>query len=324
MNMNDIIVNLFVIFAVSASAELTPGYATSGGRQAPYEPSGWRPSGPEFRYPSLTTQSSVDLRSQDVYLPPARPESRAFAQASLNIQLPPLEGRQPFEERQLNPEQRSRVPDPSFTGFKSEPSSPGQQSSYSPPPSGDAASPSRQRSSNSDQFSYLPPSLSQYRSQQQGYLTPPQEFRAIPYSEYGPPPQQFGAPSPPQEYGPPSPPQEYGPPTTEATTSEQPTTTEALETTTTELPEVIDARTEALSENAVDAGERSQKLTQNEEQGIYYIYHPSGQLQRIRYTTNDDQEGMVYSAKLRYENVEPINGPIYTYNPETYVFSRIN
>lgn len=384
-NMNEIIINLFVIFAVSASAELRYSRA----QQAPYEPSGWRPSGPEFRYPPLDTQPSIS----ESYIPPARSESRAFAQVTLNTQLPqpsfrsqtpeqqswnserdlessfrsqkppeqptwnsqtnfgpPSQGQNSWNKPQTQPDFRSKVrqqqqvnpqiSNPTRTSrisgqFSDSPAlNQDQSSSYlppltqnTPPASGPLSSqrttPSGLDYSNADQNSYLPPSNSRYRFQnfqQSSYLTPPQEYRAIPYNEYGPPP---------QEYGPP-PSQEYGPPNNESTTTEEPTTegmtttTEAEETATTELPVVVDARTESLEANALSGEERSQKLTQEGEQGTYYVYHPSGLLQRIRYTTNDDQKGMVYSAKLRYENVEPINGPIYTYDPETYVFKRIN
>lgn len=386
--MNNIITNFFVIFAVSASAELAP----SAAQQAPYLPSGWRPSGPEFRYQS-------------------RPESRAFALASLNVQIPqpssrltlpeqqswdsridfstpsqpqdswnkpqfqpdsrtrtpsqqpafsqssnrdqhsqfPADSRsgspaqQPFNPQSSSPDERPRYPDQisisSAGRFGTRNPEPEQQPSYLPPSASDVrvatgssdnsgSTPSQRGFSNSDQSSYLPPHSSQYRSLSSSlFLSPPEQFRAIPYTEYGPPLRQYKA-APSQEYGPP-PSQEYGPPSSESTTTNQPTTetpttTEVGEATTTELPVIEDARKKETSANAIEGEERSQKLTQNEEQGIYYVYHPSGLLQRISYTTNDDQEGMVYSARLRYENVEPINGPIYTYDPETYVFKKVN
>ncbi|XP_023026735.2 uncharacterized protein [Leptinotarsa decemlineata] len=159
------------------------------------------------------------------------------------------------------------------------------------------------------------------------YGPPPQEYLAPPTQEYGPPPQEYGPP--PQEYGPPS--QEYGPPssgeptTTEAdvTTTEQATTTEASTEATTET--ATEVTTEAESANSLDGEEQYQKLTQPaEEKGVYFIYHPSGLLQRIIYTTNDDRRNMAYTASFKYENVEPITGPVYTYDPNTFAFQRVN
>ncbi|XP_076251561.1 uncharacterized protein LOC143190874 [Rhynchophorus ferrugineus] len=129
----------------------------------------------------------------------------------------------------------------------------------------------------------------------------------VPHTVYGPP-------SPAPSYGPPAPPSpSYGPPP-----SEEPslTTTALPEATTTELP----TTTEALSEsvNVTNA-----KLQQKSDFGVYYIYHPSGLLQRVRYETEDDTKNMAFSARLNYENVEPISGPIYTYDPQSYVFQRI-
>ncbi|CAH1972245.1 unnamed protein product [Acanthoscelides obtectus] len=60
-----------------------------------------------------------------------------------------------------------------------------------------------------------------------------------------------------------------------------------------------------------------------EEMGVYYIYHPTGLLQRVMYATKDDARNMAFSAKLKYKNVEPVSGPIYTYDPETYVFKQV-
>ncbi|KAF7279963.1 hypothetical protein GWI33_006529 [Rhynchophorus ferrugineus] len=68
----------------------------------------------------------------------------------------------------------------------------------------------------------------------------------------------------------------------------------------------------------------SQKIVQdNRDNGEYYIYHPTGLLQRVLYSTEDNPEKMAFSARLKYENVEPISGPIYTYDPVTFVFRRV-
>ncbi|XP_018569798.1 extensin-2-like [Anoplophora glabripennis] len=141
------------------------------------------------------------------------------------------------------------------------------------------------------------------------------EFRLPePHRIYGPPPQEYGPP--PQEYGPP-PSEEYGSP------DEPPTTTVEPEATTTELPTTTESNDlEAKDLGSGDADLQSEKL-KNADEGVYYVYHPSGLLQRVVYATQDDVEKMAFSAKLKYENVEPIKGPIFTYDPKTYVFKRL-
>lgn len=124
---------------------------------------------------------------------------------------------------------------------------------------------------------------------------------------------RYSAPIPHSLYGPPT--QEYGPP------PEEPTTTEAI---TTELPTTTDQTNSIPGEGRNQKLIENQGLNSNEETGVYYIYHPSGLLQKVAYTTTDDQGNMAFSAKLRYENVEPVSGPVYTYDPDTYVWKRIN
>ncbi|XP_023011778.2 uncharacterized protein [Leptinotarsa decemlineata] len=128
-----------------------------------------------------------------------------------------------------------------------------------------------------------------------------------PQTSYGPPP---------QEYGPPS--QEYGPPQEETTTASD------LDSTTTEIPITTtsnpDLDTEELGSG--DDDQKNEALT-NEERGFYYIYHPSGLLQRVNFATNDDVKNMAFSARLKYENVEPIRGPVFTYDPVTFAFTRL-
>ncbi|XP_044259178.1 uncharacterized protein LOC123007796 [Tribolium madens] len=118
-----------------------------------------------------------------------------------------------------------------------------------------------------------------------------------------------------QEYGPPA--KEYGPPRT---------TTEPQESTTTEVP------TTTTPENVQDSKTQNQvkeneKLTEDNsavtQQGIYYIYHPNGLLQRVVYMTRDDAGNMAYSAQLKYENVDPIREPIYTYDPKTFMLRQL-
>lgn len=164
---------------------------------------------------------------------------------------------------------------------------------------------------------------------------PPQKYGPPP-QEYGPPPQGYGPP-PPQEhcppaqepkpvYGPPPKPV-YGPPPPEATTTtELPTSTEPM--TTTEIPTTTGAPGNETGTSGNNTSVPSQRLTADskiaKDQGVYYVYHPQGALQRVVYATEDDQKGMEFRAKLKYENVEPIKGPVYTYDPDTFEFRRIN
>lgn len=78
----------------------------------------------------------------------------------------------------------------------------------------------------------------------------------------------------------------------------------------------------------MEDGERSGQLSdasavQAVEQGTYYIYHPDGVLQRVAYAAGNDVARMAYIAQLRYQNVEPIRDPIYTYNPDTFVLQQV-
>lgn len=61
-----------------------------------------------------------------------------------------------------------------------------------------------------------------------------------------------------------------------------------------------------------------------EEKGIYYIYHPSGLLQRVVFATRDDLANMEYLANFNYQNVEPVVAPIYTYDPNTLLLQPLN
>lgn len=142
---------------------------------------------------------------------------------------------------------------------------------------------------------------------------PPQEYGPPP-QEYGPPPQEYGPP--PQEYGPPQPSQEYGPPSSEAPID---ITTEAAEPTTTKIP----TTTEINEESKTVQPDVSGRLQEGKQNGVYYIYHPTGLLQKVVYSTKDDARKMEYLAKLKYENVEPIRGPIYTYSKDDLVLRRL-
>lgn len=114
------------------------------------------------------------------------------------------------------------------------------------------------------------------------------------------------------------PPRAYGVP------DEEPTTTEASTEESTDSPTTLAPESSQISEDKVKANlEGTEDVEQvetsdeqqPEQQGIYYIILPTGQLQRVQYLTTGNAESMVYSTQLRYQNVEPIRGPIYAYNP---------
>lgn len=107
-------------------------------------------------------------------------------------------------------------------------------------------------------------------------------------------------------------------------------------------PEVLEVTNEQKTETQISDGnfgiripeKQSNLIFENkEEKGkieeqpdgvrVYYIYHPSGYLQKVEYSTSDNPMQMAFRARLRYTNVEPIKGPIYTYDPKTYVFRTI-
>ncbi|KAJ8922026.1 hypothetical protein NQ315_008665 [Exocentrus adspersus] len=60
-----------------------------------------------------------------------------------------------------------------------------------------------------------------------------------------------------------------------------------------------------------------------EEQGVYYIYHPNGLLQRVNFLTKDDSRNMEYLVNFNYKDVEPIAEPLYTYDPNTLEFQKL-
>ncbi|KAK9878538.1 hypothetical protein WA026_022435 [Henosepilachna vigintioctopunctata] len=182
----------------------------------------------------------------------------------------------------------------------------GDEPQYKPP----------QRSYGPPQSSYGPPEQSygppqsSYGPPEQSY-GPPQSSYGPPDQSYGPPPSSYGPPYPGPSYGPPPapspsygpPPSEYGPPQEETTTESQ--TTTSSPTTTSNDIEGIDV------------------VKPIKQSGAYYIYHPSGLLQKVMYDTNHDEKNMEFSARLQYEDVEPIKHPIYSYDVKTKQYIRI-
>lgn len=114
-------------------------------------------------------------------------------------------------------------------------------------------------------------------------------------------------------YGPPTPAPSYGPPPTPSASYGPPGTTEAS-ITTTEIPVTTEPNSEPIPvENA--------KLQEGKVGGFYYIYHPNGVLQKVTYATRDAKGSL--DVKLKYQNVEPIRGPVYTYDPQTFTFQQV-
>ncbi|XP_060524747.1 uncharacterized protein LOC132701089 [Cylas formicarius] len=81
-------------------------------------------------------------------------------------------------------------------------------------------------------------------------------------------------------------------------------------------------KSDKLQEDA-DEVEDAYELADLNQQGVYYIYHPDGVLQKVVYATRDSLKDMEYSAEVNYRNVEPIVEPIYTYDPSTFVLQRL-
>ncbi|KAK0080362.1 hypothetical protein PV325_014077 [Microctonus aethiopoides] len=133
-------------------------------------------------------------------------------------------------------------------------------------------------------------SQQQYRAQQKQYNVP-QEQNSTPQQNYGVPQQQYGAP---QATTDPSTVTDYEESTTQSTATES-------------QAEPVDSVNEL--DEAGDANE------QQRQSGEYFIALPDGRLQRVQYISSQNIEAMKYFAKIRAENVEPLRGPIYAYQP---------
>ncbi|XP_076253572.1 uncharacterized protein LOC143191997 [Rhynchophorus ferrugineus] len=62
----------------------------------------------------------------------------------------------------------------------------------------------------------------------------------------------------------------------------------------------------------------------SKQKGVYYIYHPTGVLQKITYSTRGNRRNNEYRARYKYENIEPIRGPVYTYDSKSAALKRIS
>ncbi|XP_034948855.1 DNA translocase FtsK [Chelonus insularis] len=181
--------------------------------------------------------------------------------------------------------------------------------------------------------------------QKQQQLAPQQQYGepANPQNQYGAPAavapeSQYGAPAtvPERQYGSPAaaPESQYGAPATArqrqfearkqykapqqnygapqfATESSTTTIDDEEQTTfstaTESQAEPVDSVNELDDEGNVDE--------QSRQAGQYFIALPDGRLQRVQYVSRQDLEAMKYFAKIRAENVEPLRGPIYAYQP---------
>jgi len=111
-------------------------------------------------------------------------------------------------------------------------------------------------------------------------------------------------------------PDRYGaPPNDDAFGTETPLTT----TTDKEVESVDETRSRKFNEKLI----QKETLGGPSNEGVYYIYHPTGLLQKVTFSTKDDPKKMSFAARLKYQNVEPISGPVYTYDPNTFVFKHL-
>lgn len=95
------------------------------------------------------------------------------------------------------------------------------------------------------------------------------------------------------------------------------------EATTQATPQDFSPEPESEQISVVSKPSESNENDRYVQQGTYYVYHPTGLLQRIVYGIETDVKNMGFTAQLRYQNVEPINDPIYTYDPNTYVLQQL-
>lgn len=66
--------------------------------------------------------------------------------------------------------------------------------------------------------------------------------------------------------------------------------------------------------------EQSSKLQEN--QGVYYIYHGEGVLQKVTYTKGTNESGN-RNEQNQYEKLEPIKDPVYMYDRNLLSFKRL-
>lgn len=131
----------------------------------------------------------------------------------------------------------------------------------------------------------------------------------------------------------------YGPPTTttEQPTTELPTTTEYPSTTLEPESSQLSEERHVLAKSEEEENNDSELVEEvpvqevmktapqgAANQGVYYVLLPTGQLQKVQYlTTLNDAQSAAYSTQLRYENVQPIQGPIYTFSSDAQLLQIV-
>ncbi|XP_015112101.1 pro-resilin [Diachasma alloeum] len=253
---------------------------------APYQASGWKPNGPAFELPQ-----KQEVQPENQYATPAPPVNSYGVPA---IQPQRQYGAPAQPERQYGaPAQPQRQ-----YGAPAQP-----QRQYGAP-----AQPQRQ---------YGAPAQPE---RQYGVPAQPQRQYGAPAKQSLPRPQperQYGAPAetqrqfeqPQNQYGAPAfPEQQYGAPQSATTDPSTPDYDEATIPTGTESQaEPVDSVNELEEEGDVDEQQR--------QTGEYYIALPDGRLQRVQYMSSQDIAAMKYFAQIQAENVEPLRGAVYAYQP---------
>ncbi|XP_044735277.1 putative mediator of RNA polymerase II transcription subunit 21 [Chrysoperla carnea] len=145
-----------------------------------------------------------------------------------------------------------------------------------------------------------------WRPQGAAFTLPARQQQQQPEDQYGPPP------PPDNQYGPPAaqPDNQYGPPPqqpNQVDPRQARTTTDSNEELTTLEPQAENIKSEKLK-NA----KQVESVFKNTDRGFYYVYLPDGRLQRVVYTTSADLQNMAYTARVRYEDVDPVSAPIYS------------
>ncbi|KAF5301840.1 hypothetical protein FQA39_LY10625 [Lamprigera yunnana] len=90
-----------------------------------------------------------------------------------------------------------------------------------------------------------------------------------------------------------------------------------------EVDDNRESKSKEPSQSKDDRKENLENFDKQIEEGVYYLYLPSGALQKVTYSTSNNFEKMALNAQLQLQNVDPVSGPIYTYNPGSFAFQQI-
>ncbi|XP_044007310.1 pro-resilin-like [Aphidius gifuensis] len=265
--------------------------------EAPYQASGWKPDGPAFELPQKQQQQQAPVQPQGQYGAPVKPSKEYGG---------PVEPQKQYGAP-AKPSNQYGSPQKQFTTQLvperqiSAQFSPQKQYGAPAQPSNQYGSPAQP----SNPYGSPAQSSNQYGAPAQ------------PSNQYGGPVQssqnQYGAPvqSPQNQYGGPVQfPQQYGAP--EYTTIEPVTATDYEESTNSSSG--VESQAEPV-DSVNDLEEIGDVDESKKESGEYYVALPDGRLQRVQYVSSQDIEAMKYFAKIRAENVEPLRGPVYAYQP---------